>query len=272
MDNGYIILARKMMRFLIDKPPLWSALWVWMLFKANFKDRDKLKRGQFVTTINEMREAMSYWAGNRKIVPTKDQIRNVYGGFSKTTMITTSKTTRGMIITILNYDHYQNPKTFESHTESRAENRPTTTAIPHDTKRSIKKEKGLSKDKPQSGSGSKHYSVSYSDLASKIKDHCLMLKTLSVRHKVAFNPFAWVQQQSNKNGHPQAIVVSLKALEKKMKKEYVSNPWGYLKRTFEIQNGNYNEADARKESEAFKKITLKDGEFLSLVGSIGTSI
>jgi hypothetical protein len=134
ISGGFILLARKVFEGLfIDKPPLWLALWVWMLCRANFKDRDKLKRGQFVTTISEMQEAMSFNIGYRKIKPSKDQIRSAYEAFAKASMIAKTKTTRGMIITICNYDHYQNPKNYKTHTEARNGGTPKPTTTPHDT-------------------------------------------------------------------------------------------------------------------------------------------
>jgi hypothetical protein len=143
--GGYILLARKIFEsVLMDKPPLWLALWVWMLCRANFKDRDKLKRGQFVTTILEMQEAMSYQIGYRKKTPTRDQIRNAYEAFVKATMITTTKTTRGMIITICNYNIYQNPKNYEGHTEDHNENttKPQVTSQDTERRRKERKKKG----------------------------------------------------------------------------------------------------------------------------------
>ncbi len=46
-------------------------------------------------------------------------------------MITTAKTTRGMIITILNYEKYQNPKNYETHSETHNEDTVKTTLGPH---------------------------------------------------------------------------------------------------------------------------------------------
>lgn len=168
--GGYIILARKILESeVMDKPPLYLKLWVWMLEKANHKDGYKnLKRGQFVTTIREMQQVMTYKIGYRKIIPTKDQIRNAYEYFSgkldnktksksiikrnayeastKPTMITTTKTTRGMVITILNYDKYQNPKNYESHNEAHNENSTKPTVTPHDKQETKKEQEGNSKD------------------------------------------------------------------------------------------------------------------------------
>ena len=62
--GGYIIIARKLLDSgLMDMPPLYLKLWVWMLAQTNWRDRDKLKRGQFVTSIAKMQEAMSHYVG-----------------------------------------------------------------------------------------------------------------------------------------------------------------------------------------------------------------
>lgn len=145
VPGGYIILARKIIDSeLMNRPPLHLKLWVWMLGKANWRDRDKLKRGQFVTTIAEMQEAMSYRIGYRKSTPTKDEIRNAYEAFTKATMITTTKTARGMIITILNYDTYQNSENYEAHNEAHDENAMKPTVTPHDTEEREKRRKKFS--------------------------------------------------------------------------------------------------------------------------------
>lgn len=140
--GGYIIIARKLLDSdLMDMPPLYLKLWVWMLAQANWRDRDKLKRGQFVTSIAKMQEAMSHHVGYRKETPTRDSIRSAYEAFTKATMITTTKTTRGMIITILNYELYQNPKNYEAHSESHDESTAKPTITPHGTEEYEQKKK-----------------------------------------------------------------------------------------------------------------------------------
>jgi hypothetical protein len=60
---------------------------------------------------------MSYFVGYRKETPTVKQIRSVYESLTKGHMIGTTKVTGGMIVTILNYCEYQNPKNYEGHNE-----------------------------------------------------------------------------------------------------------------------------------------------------------
>ena len=123
IPGGYILKARKTLESeIMDKPPLFSKLWDWMLLVANHKSGYKgLKRGQFFTTINDMREAMSWKVGYRKHTPSKGDIRSAYETFTKRTMISIAKSTRGMVVTILKYDEYQNPKNYEQHTEQHTE-------------------------------------------------------------------------------------------------------------------------------------------------------
>ena len=128
----------------MDKPPLYMKLWTWMLLKANHKENKGLKRGQFHTSISEMQEAMSFMIGYRKIIPKKDHIRRAYEHFSNATMIDTTKTTRGMVISILNYDIYQTPKHYEAHSEAHSEDIPKLTDDSQD-KQELKNEKNVKK-------------------------------------------------------------------------------------------------------------------------------
>lgn len=118
IEGGYILLARKMFESdIMDKPPHYLKLWVWMLGKAFWKNGDKLQRGQFSTTIKEMQKAGGYKVGYRTRELTKGEVRSAYEDFAKNTMISTMKSTRGMVITICNYEAYQNPKNYEEHSE-----------------------------------------------------------------------------------------------------------------------------------------------------------
>lgn len=148
IPGGYILIARKILESeLMDKPPHYLKLWVWMLGKAFWKDGDKLRRGQFHTTTAEMQEAVSYKIGYRKKLATKDEIRSAYEAFTKAAMITTTKATRGMVITVCNYDLYQNPNLYEGHNE--AHNEPAT----HPAGQMKKEKKDKKEPKPLSSSG-----------------------------------------------------------------------------------------------------------------------
>lgn len=147
VPGGCIFIARKMLDSdLMSQSPLTLKLWIWMLLRASWRDCQQLARGQFVTTIADMQKAMSHYIGWRKITPTKDEIRNCYESLSRATRITTRKTTRGMVITIVNYDTYQDIETYEDHNEYLNENATKASAAPHDSKeREERKKKEIKK-------------------------------------------------------------------------------------------------------------------------------
>jgi hypothetical protein len=141
IHGGYILLARKMFdSWLMDKPPLWLKLWIWMLGQANWKDRNQLKKGQFVTTFQEMREAMGYMVGYRKTLPTRAEIRKPYEAFTKNHMISHTKSIRGVVITIENYSKYQGFKSYEEPHEEPHEDTTKSQQGTHDTENNRKQE------------------------------------------------------------------------------------------------------------------------------------
>lgn len=150
IEGGFVLLARKTLESgLMQMNPLAFKLFFWMVLRANFRDRGKLKRGQLMTTIEGMREACSYLIGYRKQKPSRDQIRSCYEALTKATMITTAKTTRGMVVTVLNYDKYQSALNYEAHTESHDEMLTKPQRCPHDTEEGERKSiKTFSSDAP----------------------------------------------------------------------------------------------------------------------------
>ena len=113
---------------------------MYILIKARHTDYKGLKRGQVFTSIPEIQEACSWYVVYRKETPSKDQIYKIlewlrspngknprnscesdYESDTNATMITTARTTRGMIVNIDNYNVYQDLKFYESDTESEDE-------------------------------------------------------------------------------------------------------------------------------------------------------
>lgn len=128
---GYILLSRQMIESDIwRKPPLYIKIWLYLLIKAQYRDYRKLKRGQTVTSIADIQEECSWYVGYRKEKPSKDQVYQVIDWMRRKgnesdedrdtnpIMITTSKATHGLIITIENYDFYQDPLSYASHSET----------------------------------------------------------------------------------------------------------------------------------------------------------
>lgn len=113
ISGGFIFASRQILNSdLFRKPDHYFKIWMWMLLKARWSD-GRLQRGQLETTINEMREVGRYLSGNCwKGTYTVGEVRAAYQYFQSTNAISITKTATGMIITICNYDTYQNPENY----------------------------------------------------------------------------------------------------------------------------------------------------------------
>lgn len=118
IPGGFILLSRQLLESeIFSKPPHYLKLWIWMLMKARWQDGNSLKRGQLLTCISEMQDLGIHKIGNRDVGKfTADQVRSAYGFLVQSGAITVSKTTRGLIISIMKYDTYQTPESYEPHT------------------------------------------------------------------------------------------------------------------------------------------------------------
>ena len=117
IDGGYYIKARKIQTSEIMRaPPCVREVWDYLLMMANHSDNLVCKRGQHITTVNAIREALCWYAGWRKETYKKSACENSMKWLRERGMITTTKTTRGTLVTICNYSFYQDPKNYESRT------------------------------------------------------------------------------------------------------------------------------------------------------------
>jgi len=122
IKGGYILQPRiidesKISRF----PPHVREIWLYLLRRANHEDRvvhgTLIKRGQLKTSYKDILEDLSWYVGFRKESYKKHHCETAMKLLTREQMITTSKTTRGMIVTVCNYDYYQTPKNYETDSE-----------------------------------------------------------------------------------------------------------------------------------------------------------
>jgi len=119
IDGGYYIKARKIQESEIaNAPPHVREIWDWLIKEANHKNNGKFKRGQTMRSLRDIQDGLKWYIGYRKMTYSKSNCEMAMNWLRKRGMIETAKTTRGMIITILNYDTYQNPKNYESNNEN----------------------------------------------------------------------------------------------------------------------------------------------------------
>lgn len=130
MQEGFIVLSRKIVDSeLYSKPPLYLKVWIYLLTRAQYQDYKGLKKGQLFVSIPELQDACTHYIGNRKVRPSKQQIYTILEYFRKLPetnaesyankpMITTAKTTRGLIINIEKYSLYQDFSYYETNAEN----------------------------------------------------------------------------------------------------------------------------------------------------------
>ena len=114
---------------IMDKPSDYLKVWIYLLNKAGFKDRGNLKKGQCRISIDELRKMLSYKSGYRTEKPSGKKVRRIidwlrcpHGGSTDVPMdvpmVVTTKVTHGMLLTICNYEFYQDYKNYVWHNGS----------------------------------------------------------------------------------------------------------------------------------------------------------
>lgn len=109
--KGYTLWARQALDsdIFFWKPDKWFKIWFYIVNKVNWKDGNQFKRGQQYFTYQEIMD---------KTKATHSTVDHCIRYLKEATMIATRKATRGMVITVLNYDRYQSVDTYKSDTES----------------------------------------------------------------------------------------------------------------------------------------------------------
>jgi hypothetical protein len=123
IKGGYYIKARCIGdSWIAHSAPVVRETWDYLLREANHKDNKYgdyvIKRGQLFRTYKQIRDAISWQSGFRTDRYSGDQMKHTMKVLMNHGMITLTGTPRGMIITICKYDYYQNPKNYESTSES----------------------------------------------------------------------------------------------------------------------------------------------------------
>lgn len=114
IPGGYILQPRKFDESESSNfPPCTREVWLYLLRNVNHKDNGKLSRGVGFFSISGIRDVLCWYVGFCKKTYSKDQVVKALRRLRDSTMIATTKTTRGLIVTICNYDFYQDPKNYE---------------------------------------------------------------------------------------------------------------------------------------------------------------
>ncbi|MCF8219794.1 MAG: hypothetical protein K9J21_12545 [Bacteroidales bacterium] len=154
IKGGYYIKARKIQNSEIaNAPPHVREIWDWLIKEANHKEKkihgNIFKRGELIRSYRDIQEGLHWMVGFRKEKYSKWQCEMAMKWLTKRQMITTTKTTRGMIITVCNYDYYQNPENYESHkgSHNKATTKPQGTDTINKNEKNAKNDKKKEEDK-----------------------------------------------------------------------------------------------------------------------------
>lgn len=127
-NEGWIKFPRKYYKEKIaHQPPHFREIFVFLVVNANHKPGRSsgitIDRGQLFTSYSDIRDALHWYVGARKERYSKTQVESAMKWLRKEGLIQTTKTTRGLLITICKYDSYQNENSLK----------PTTKPIPKPT-------------------------------------------------------------------------------------------------------------------------------------------
>jgi hypothetical protein len=105
-NSGATIWARQTIEsdIFLQKPDKWFKIWFYLINKVNYKDTKQFKRGSGRFTYKEIMIATK---------ATKAQVDFCFRHLRETNAIQTKRTTRGVIVTILNYNKYQDLETYQ---------------------------------------------------------------------------------------------------------------------------------------------------------------
>ena len=99
IPGGATIWARQTMDSeIFQKPDKWFKVWFYLVNQVNYKDNGQFKRGRGFVTYRQIMDSTG---------ATKGQVKHCIEYLKARHTIATQKATRGMIVTVINYDTYQ---------------------------------------------------------------------------------------------------------------------------------------------------------------------
>lgn len=116
IEKGFTIWAKQACesKIFLEKPDHWFKVWFYIVSRVNFKDNGKFKRGQGLFTYSELASIL---------IPKKSRsvIDRIMRWLKADDMLTTHKTTRGLVITVNNYDKYQSSSNYTDDTRNHSQ-------------------------------------------------------------------------------------------------------------------------------------------------------
>lgn len=151
IEKGYYIKARKIQDSKIaTQPPYVREIWDWLMKEANHSDKKYggklIKRGQLFRSYSDIRDGLHWFIGWRKMTYNENQTKKAMKFLREARMVTTMKEPGGMLITICNYDYYQDPTNYErtnERTNERTIEEPLKNQTLPDNNKNVKNKKNI---------------------------------------------------------------------------------------------------------------------------------
>lgn len=137
--NGAFVISRNIFEsdVWVNKPAFWAKLWIYILGNVNHHDSPTCERGTGFFNFSGKDSKIC-----REEAP--DKVKKFLKYAKSSTMISTKKSTRGIYITVLNYNYYQSLSNYTSTTNSTT---PSTIEAPQKHHRSTTIDKNDKNDK-----------------------------------------------------------------------------------------------------------------------------
>lgn len=98
-------------------PPVVREVWFWLLRNVSHKGHKTCRRGEGFFTLKDLQDGLSWHVGYRKETYSKPQLTKSLRRLREEHMIETTKETRGIRISVINYEFYQSPENYEGNDE-----------------------------------------------------------------------------------------------------------------------------------------------------------
>lgn len=117
-SKGAFVLSRSLLESDIwYKSPEYVKIWIYIIGMANHQPRkyrgNFIDRGQYFCSYKELVEQIRYKVGYRKSRVNESTVKNIMRYLRENRMITTVKKPRGVLITVVNYNVYQDLSNYE---------------------------------------------------------------------------------------------------------------------------------------------------------------
>ncbi|MBU2019990.1 MAG: hypothetical protein KJ941_10125 [Bacteroidetes bacterium] len=142
LSRGCIFLARSLDESDIFQNEKWLKVWLWCLIKANHKDKSvpvKTGRGETVVSLKRGQFIFGRHVAARKLRMPPSTVGNIMLKLKNMRNLDIKEDTHFSIVTILEYDVYQNIESYKGQAKGQPkDNQRTTKGQPKDTNNNVK--------------------------------------------------------------------------------------------------------------------------------------